>query len=147
MKFEYYSNVKEGQLQTNVRKQIAKDLSFFEKKRVKIVIEKLSAKRSNAQNSYLHALFTMYSIAMIDYTGDRDYTPAFIKNICKTEYLTKDKINEGTGEVIGKYVKDTSTLSKEEMSTFYDQIIQGAAEKHNIILMYPNEKGMLDFEE
>ncbi len=144
MKFEIISTIKD--FKPSNAKLIREALNHFNGKKVRIIIEKLKSKRSDRQNKFMHALFAIYAYELVNYTGDRKYTPAHVKNMCKTEFLKRDEINEKTGEVMGHYIQDTHLLNKEEMSKFWDEIIQDAAEKHNIILPYPNEDLMLKFE-
>lgn len=131
LRLEYYSNVKDGSLQLNVRKQIANDIKYFEGKRVEIRIEKLRSKRSSAQNR----LFHMYVGIIAKELG---YEFEEMKDILKYKFLLKEKVDEKTGEVF-KYLGHTSRLSKSEFADLVTGVIQFAAE-YGITLPLPGEQ-------
>jgi len=137
IKTEIFCNVENGKVISN-RKLLADTLATFSG-RVSITIQKAKKVRSNQQNKYLHAAFTILSKELINYTGDERYTPAMVKDIVKCKFLTVDMINENSGEVIGTRIKSTTELSTLEMSEFIDNMIRWAAEQFNINIIYPNE--------
>lgn len=136
----FISNVKDGTLQMNVRKQIAEKLPYFNDKRVKITIEKLYGKRSNPQNAYLHLLLTIFSNELIDLTGDERLDMETVKGMCKIKYLSESIIDEETGEVKATYVRKTSQLNKEEMGEFIENIKHYAMDMFGIYLPECNEQ-------
>lgn len=138
MKHEYFSNVKDGRLQKSVSFSIAKDLKYYEDKRIRITIEKLKSKRSLEQNAYLHLLFTLFTKALNDLGNE--FSMLEVKELCKCKFATIDVINEKTGEVIGQRIKGTSEMNKTELSEFIESIIRWAADYFHIILPYPNEQ-------
>lgn len=140
----FISNVNDGSLQMNVRKQIAEKLPYFNDKRVKITIEKLHGKRSNPQNNYLHLILTIFSNELIDLTGDKDLDLEKVKGMCKLKFLSKDIINQETGEIQGTYVRKTSELNKEEFGEFIEDVKRYAMDMFGIYLRDANEQiGML----
>jgi hypothetical protein len=140
----FISNVNDGNLQMNVRKQIAEKLPYFNDKRVKITIEKLHGKRSNPQNALLHLLLTIFSSELIDLTGDKDLDLEKVKVMCKLKFLSKDIVNQETGEIQGTYVRKTSELNKEEMGEFIEDVKRYAMDMFGIYLPDANEQiGML----
>jgi len=141
---EYLSLIKAGQIQRNVFNELLKDLPEYEGKRVVIRISPLTT-RTNRQNSYLHALFTIFSKELIDYTGDTSYTKDLVKSMAKTKYLLKRQVNEETGEVIGEYVQETHKLNKEEFTVFTKQVIGWAADAFGIHLPLPGESEQFDY--
>lgn len=136
----FISNVKDGQLQMNVRKQIATKLPYFNEKRVKITIEKLHGKRSNPQNAYLHLLLTIFSNELIDLTGDERLDMETVKSMCKIKYLSENLIDEETGEVKATYVRKTSQLNKEEMGEFIENVKRYAMDMFGIYLPDANSQ-------
>lgn len=136
-KTEIYCNVENGRIISN-RKLLADTVATFSG-RVSITIQKAKKTRSNQQNRYLHAAFTILSKELINYTGDERYTPKVVKDIVKCKFLTVDMINENSGEVIGIRIKSTTQLSTLEMNEFIDNMIRWAAEQFNINIPYPNE--------
>jgi len=104
-----------------------------------ITFTKPSNKRSIEQNRYLHALFTIFSKAMIEYTGDRIYTSAYMKDLCKTKFLIVDEVDPNTSQLIGQRVRHTSELNKKEIADFWEAVIQWAVETFNITLPFPGE--------
>lgn len=144
--FEWISTVKAGRLQKAVSSEIAAILQKFEGKRVLIKIEKLGATRSIRQNSYIHALFGIFSKELIDYTGDEQYDPKTLKNMVKTKFLLRDVFSAKTGEVTGQKVLRTRDLNKEDFAIFTDQVIRYAADEFHISLPQPGEETMLNFD-
>lgn len=136
----FISNVKDGQLQMNVRKQIATKLPYFNEKRVKITIEKLHGKRSNPQNAFLHLILTIFSNELIDLTGDERLDMETVKSMCKIKYLSENLIDEETGEVKATYVRKTSQLNKEEMGEFIENVKRYAMDMFGIYLPDANSQ-------
>lgn len=136
----FISNVKDGQLQMNVRKQIATKLPYFNEKRVKITIEKLYGKRSNPQNAFLHLILTIFSNELIDLTGDERLDMETVKSMCKIKYLSENLIDEETGEVKATYVRKTSQLNKEEMGEFIENVKRYAMDMFGIYLPDANSQ-------
>ena len=66
MKQEFISIIKDGKLQPSTTNNILKVLSGLEGKRVRVTLEKVSAKRSLQQNAYLHLLFTIFAESLND---------------------------------------------------------------------------------
>lgn len=144
-KFTYYSDSKDGVLSKSVENQIIRDLKYFNGKRVEITLTKARVKRSTQQNRYLHLLFTIFRDALNDLGNE--FTLEDIKDICKLKFAVIDVVNKDTGEVIGQKIQGTSEMSKSEMITFIDAIIQWAADHFNIVLPYPNEEFTMNFED
>ena len=137
IKTEIFCNVENGKVISN-RKLLADTLATFSG-RISITIQKVKKVRSNQQNRYLHAAFTILSTELINYTGDERYTAVMVKDIVKCKFLTVDMINESSGEVIGTRIKSTTELSTLEMNEFIENMIRWAAEQFNITIPYPNE--------
>ena len=137
MKAEFISIVKDGRLGRITANRIAKELQGHEGKRVLITIDKCSAKRSNAQNAYLHLLFTLLTDEL-NALGN-SFKMLEVKSLMKTKFLLIDVVNEETVEVIGERIKGTSECNKEEISEFIENVIRWAAELQ-IVLPYPNEQ-------
>ena len=129
---EYYSNVKDNQLQTNVRKQIAKDLKQFEGKRVVIKIEKLKSTRSQQQNKYWWVMMTILS-------HDLGYTKEEMHEIAKFKFLKREKVDEHTGEIF-EYLTSTTKLTKSEFADMTSEMIRWSAETFGIVIPLPNEQ-------
>lgn len=142
--FEWFSTVKNGRLQKGVSTEISSTLQKFEGKRILVRIEKVGATRSIRQNSYLHALFDIFSKSMIEYTGDEQYDAKTLKNMVKTKFLMRDVFNSKTGEVTGQIVLKTRDLNKEDFAIFTEQIIRYAATEYNITLPIPEEQFEMD---
>jgi len=142
--FEWFSTVKNGRLQKGVSTEISSTLQKFEGKRILVRIEKVGATRSIRQNSYLHALFDIFSKSMIEYTGDEQYDAKTLKNMVKTKFLMRDVFNSKTGEVTGQIVLKTRDLNKEDFAIFTEQVIRYAATEYNITLPIPEEQFEMD---
>jgi Ser-tRNA(Ala) deacylase AlaX len=144
VKLTYFSDVKEGKLQTNVRQRIANELQCFEGKRVEITIHRLRSKRSSQQNKYLHVLFTIFKDALNDLGNE--FTMQQVKDLCKRKFLSFDLVDKSTGEVIGEDIRHTSSLNKTEFNEFIESIIRWAASFFNIVLPYPSESIEINFD-
>lgn len=138
MKQEFYSDVREGRLQTGVRNKVADALKSYEGKRVYITISKASSKRSEQQNRYIHLLFTIFT-EQLNELGN-EFTMPQVKDLCKAKFALIDVVNEETGEVIGQRIKGTSEMGKLELNEFFEKVIRWASEMFHIELPYPNEQ-------
>jgi len=132
MKLEYHSNVKQGQLQMNVRKQIAKELKHFEGKRVEIKIQKLQSIRSIQQNRYWWVCMTILS-------NETGYTKEEIHEISKFKFLKREKVVEKTGEIL-PYIESTTKLKVSEFADLVSELQRWASETLNVYLPSPNEQ-------
>lgn len=133
----YFCHVGEdGGLQGLARKKLKKELrQTFAGKNIEIVIHRKKKHRSVQQNRVQWMYYTMIS----DVTG---YTKDEIHSICKTLFLTTEKVNEKTGSVYS-YTKSTTELSTVEHIEYTDQIKQWAAQEFEIVLPDPGEQ--MDF--
>jgi len=138
MKQEFISLIKDGKLQPSTTNNILKVLSGLEGKRVRITLEKVSAKRSLQQNAYLHLLFTIFTESLNELGND--FTMDEVKELCKTKFLLIEVMNVETGEVIGQRIKGTSEMTKTELNLFIENIIRWAADYFSIVLPYPSEQ-------
>ena len=138
MKQEFISLIKDGKLQPSTTNNILKVLSGLEGKRVRITLEKVSAKRSLQQNAYLHLLFTIFTESLNELGND--FTMDEVKELCKAKFLLVDVMNAETGEVIGQRIKGTSEMTKTELNLFIENIIRWAADYFSIVLPYPSEQ-------
>jgi len=138
LKQEFISIIKDGKLQPSTTNNILKVLSGLEGKRVRITLEKVSAKRSLQQNAYLHLLFTIFTESLNELGND--FTMDEVKELCKTKFLLIEVMNVETGEVIGQRIKGTSEMTKTELNLFIENIIRWAADYFSIVLPYPSEQ-------
>ena len=111
---------------------------FFPNCTVDIIIKKRRVKRSLNQNAFLHVLLTIFAKELQDLTGDRSLTMQRVKNMAKLKFLKVDVYNGETGECIGEEILDTSSLTKEQMATFIEDIYRYAAETFHIVLPTSN---------
>jgi hypothetical protein len=114
--------------------------TYFKGKTIEIIARKKRSRRSCQQNRYLHLLFNIFSAELINYTGDKQYTPSVIKEMMKFKFLLTDIANEETGEITGQYIKGTHELKKSEMIDFIDDVVRYAAENYGIKLPMANEQ-------
>ncbi len=138
MKQEFISLIKDGKLQPSTTNNILKVLSTLEGKRVRVTLEKVSAKRSLQQNAYLHLLFTIFTESLNELGNE--FTMDEVKELCKAKFLLVDVMNVETGEVIGQRIKGTSEMTKTELNLFIENIIRWAADYFSIVLPYPSEQ-------
>jgi hypothetical protein len=139
MKLTYYSNVKDGQLQKNVRLQIAEEVKHFEGKRVEVTIEKLKSTRSVQQNR----LWWLYVSIISKEVG---YSKEEMHEILKFKFLKREKVDEKTGEVF-EYIGSTIKLNKTDFADMVNDLIRYAAETFNIVLPLPGEQSEMNYGE
>lgn len=138
MKQEFISLIKDGKLQPSTTNNILKVLSGLEGKRVRVTLEKVSAKRSLQQNAYLHLLFTIFTESLNELGNE--FTVDEVKELCKAKFALIDVINKETGECLGQRIKGTSEMTKTELNLFIESIIRWAADYFAIVLPYPSEQ-------
>lgn len=143
MKEEFYTVTKNGKVGSFTGNKMRSFLSTLEGKRVKITIEKIISKRSNPQNSYLHVLIDIFT-KEINNLGT-EIRPDKWKEILKYKFLLTDQVDESSGEVLGQYVRDTSSLNKSELSDFIEKIKFYAADEYHIILPDAGDNYLIDF--
>ena len=136
MKLEYYSDVKGGNLQTNVRKKIAEELKQFEGKRVQVRIEKLKSKRSIQQNRY-------WWLAMTILGNELGYSKEETHQLMKFKFLKRERVVEKTGEIL-EYIESTTTLSKSDFADMISEMVRWSANM-GIIIPLPGEQLETDF--
>lgn len=144
IKEDFYFTPKNGRIGSSItRNKIMSLLFTLEDKKCKLTIERLSSKRSNPQNSYLHVLIGIFCKG-INELGTEMH-PKRWKEILKFKFLLTDEVDESTGEVLGKYIKDTSALNKEELSVFIEKIKFYAADEYHIVLPDAGDNYELNF--
>jgi hypothetical protein len=111
-----------------IPKRISEDIkNFFELmkgKPVEIKLTKISDKRSDLQNKYLHVILALITDEL-NKMGN-EFRMSEIKELLKAKFLLIDVVNEKTGECIGQRIKGTHECSKEEIGLFIDNIIEWA---------------------
>jgi len=137
-KIEFITSVTNGKLSKQATEGIKQSLAKLEGKRCIISIEKLSAKRSDQQNKFLHVLLTAFT-QELNALGN-EFKMATVKDLCKMKFAMVDVVNSSTGEVIGQQMKPTSAMNKIELNEFFESIIRWAAEDFDIQLFYPGEQ-------
>lgn len=133
---EFFSNINNGRLQSNVAQQIKECLPTFEGNRIVIKIEKVKAIRSLQQNK----LYWVYNKILSDTIG---YDKDELHEIIKYKFLTKEKVDTNTGEVYN-YVGSTTKLNKSEFANFVSDLQRWASETFNCYLPSPNEQLTID---
>lgn len=137
MELTYYSDVKEGKLQNNVRQKIAQELPHFNGKRVEIIIRKLTKKRSQQQNK----LWWVYvDIIRKELGYDKDE----MHEILKMQVNPLEKVNEKTGLVM-TYGGSTKDLKVSEFMELIERLVRWSAENLDIVLPMPNEMQEINF--
>lgn len=138
-KLEYYSDVKEGQLQDNVRKLIAKELSRFNGKRVTITISKAKKTRSNKQNKFYWKYIIGSQIDCFKERWGEMFDPEQIHDWNKANVWFHEVVNEDTGEVfkIPGSSRKQSTVQFEER---LEKLRQFFELSFGWKLPYPNEQ-------
>ena len=135
----YISTVTKGKINGVTSEKIKQQISLHEGKKIIITIERMSKKRSLAQNNFIHLLFTIFATSFNETTGN-DFSMQKIKDWMKKMFLTEPLVDEATGEIIGEYVKHTADLKTVEMMDFLNKVVRYAQDEWNIRLPLPNEQ-------
>lgn len=107
-----------------------------------ITVEGVGKRKIQAQNSYLHVLFTIAAKMMnAEGFGDgRQLTKDRVKAYAKVSELYPMQDVVFPGGVVKQVWKDTHELTKEEAMETIDWVIRHFAEEHGIILPHPGEQ-------
>lgn len=117
--FIFHSNVSEGgELQKNIRQLIKDCLPSFKKKRVEIIIRKLSSKRSEQQNKYYWACVVNEQIDCFKERWGEVYSQSQVHEWNKANIFCTEKVDEATGEIFK--MPDSST--KETKSSWEEKM-------------------------
>lgn len=137
MKGETYTIVKEGgtikSAALRAHMDALPDGSYF------VTVEQATKRKSTAQNSYLHVLFTIAAkeLNKEGFGNGQQWTKERVKAHCKrAELYPMEDALLPNGEIIQVW-KDTHELTKEEAMETIDRVIRYFAEL-NIILPEPN---------
>ena len=133
---EFFTDIKGGRMQTNVVKQIQSVLHSFEGKRISIKLDKIKSSRSHQQNKYYWVCVTILS-------QEIGYEKNELHEILKYKFLTKEKVDEKTGECYN-FVGSTTKLNKTEFGEFVAELQRWSSQTFNVVLPDPNEQVMLD---
>ncbi len=145
MKLEYFSDVKDGQLQDNVRKLIANELPRFNGKRVKITIEKAKKTRSNKQNKFYWKYIIGSQIDCFKERWGEMFDPEQIHDWNKANVWFEERVNEDTGEVI-KMPGSSAGQSTFQFEERLEKLRQFFKLSFDWKLPYPNEQSDLTLE-
>jgi hypothetical protein len=102
-------------------------------------VEQATKRKSQAQNSYLHVLFTIAAkeLNREGFGDGSQWTKERVKAHCKREGLYPMEDVVMPGGVVGQVWKETRDLSKEEAMETIDRVIRYFAE-WSIVLPEPN---------
>ena len=132
------SKVKDGKLILNTER-IATALRQFEGKRVEIVLRKDNYYRSNQQNAYYFAVIVPLTIEAIKNEWAETWGVEKTHNMYKTMFLSEEKANYRTGEII-KIPKSTTQNTTIEQEDFHNQCREFLREWFNVEAPLPNEE-------
>lgn len=96
---------------------------------------------TDAQRQFFHSVIiedVQRGLLQMGYAEAQD--KKFVKDLIKHKFLTREKLNETTGEVI-TYTRNTSSLSKDEYSWLIDSVIRWAAEWLGVTVRNPKDYG------
>lgn len=144
-KIELYSDVKNGQLQMNVRKLIAENLPGFNDKRVKIVIERAKVKRSDNQNRFYWGYIIPSQIDCFKEMWGEIYDAEQLHDWNKANVWYEEKVNDDTGETF-KIPSSSTKVSKYEFEQRLEKLRQFFELSFSWKLPYPNENATLELE-
>ncbi len=132
MELIFFDKVTNGRPSLHWTKKFELEARCFDGKDIVILIKKKKKTRSLEQNRWMWACTTILS-------NELGYDKEEMHEIIKYKFLTKEKVNETTGEVL-KYVGSTASLTTFEFTQFMEALVRWAAETFSIILPYPGEQ-------
>lgn len=133
---EFFTQIEGGKMQPNIVKQIQDYLPTLKKSRYCVSINKIKSVRSLQQNKYYWVLNKILS-------DELGYDKNELHAIIKFKFLTKEMVDENTGEIYN-YVGETHKLNKSEFSGFIAELQRWAAEKFNCYLPSAGEQLNID---
>lgn len=95
-------------------------------------VRKWRGNRTLPQNAYYHGVVLIYVAEGLKEATGEDWTGGRAHEFCKEKFLSIDIFSKKTGEVIGRFIRSTASLNKEEFAKYIDQIIQFASEQLNV---------------
>jgi len=145
MKTEILADVRaDGTLSTAKRMEAHRAFLAFAGKRIRITVERLYNKRSNAQNRYFHGVclpIIQQGLLDIGYNEARDM--AWVKDFVKANLLTVE-VADSEG-VVRKAIRQTSGLSKSEFMDFIADLQQWGSQELGVYIPDPNEQVEMGF--
>ena len=120
-----------GEIPKAARQAIQRELLAYAGKRIRIIIEKYTKKRSNEQNAYYFGVI----VKMISqHTG---YTDKEVHRLLAESFLGTKEVK--IGDLVSKQPISTTTCSTSDFMAYMADIQQWAAENINLYLPDPNE--------
>jgi hypothetical protein len=137
---EHILHRKDNQFNGGSWKAFTNKLSQLPDGKFLVKVENIS-KRSNQQNRYIHAvLIPEFGKALHQQGHEHLNDPAIAKKVMKEIFLKT--------EVDGlPFTKDTSDLTKAEMSVLIEEVIKFCADNLNYQIAYPNEQLTMQIDE
>ena len=136
LKIQITSHVENGKLTRN-RKSLAEAITNFNNKDITITIQRKRKQRSNNQNRYLHASFTILKNELNNLGNN--FKMEEVKELVKAKFLMVDVVS-GDGEIYGQRIKGTHECTTVEMLEFILSMRQWAFEVFNIDIPEPNSQ-------
>lgn len=141
----FYGKIIDGALHIIKQPEVIANIVKFGDGFVEIDM-KHKRQRSSQQNRYLHGLLIpefRKALNSVGYDEVKDDVQA--KECLKAMFLTRHYESSGSDLPQIPYVRDTSTLTKEEMGDLIEEVIKFAAEHMNYRIPYPNEQTEIEY--
>ena len=138
-KIETYGEVKSGSLRIIHRKKFVGALKTWKDCRVKLTVEKAYKKRSSMQNAYYWGVIIQIWHDIILEEWQEDWSKERTHDFLKMHFLTEEKVNENTGEVL-KIPLSTTEQTTTELEEYFSRCRNAAFEMFNVIIPLPNEQ-------
>ena len=139
MKHEFFSDVKEGKLQQNVRKLIADLLPSFNDKRVRVTIERLTSKRSLQENRYYFGCVVPEEAQCFKEMWGEIYNKERVHLFNHNMFFYDEMLNEKTGEII-KIPRSSASYKVSEFELKMEEIRQYFELNFDWKISLPNEQ-------
>jgi NinB protein len=144
MKYTHYGNIKDSKLFIINRKIFDKDMASMDGKQVEIVVSPKKKTRSNQQNRYYWSVVVGLIKEGFVNMGHEDITAENTHDFLKARFLSKEVVNEQTGEVLN-IPTGTADLTTTDFMVFIDKCSKFAAEYLNVIIPEPNSQTEINY--
>lgn len=140
MKIKYFGKVNdEGRLRIFNKKVFFEDLKNLKGKDIELVIQKRTKRRSTEQNNYYWGCIVNVLIDAIKEEWGDIYSKEKAHLLLKANVNFKEKVNEGTGEII-RITKTTTTHNTIEQEEYHENCRRFIEEWFNVKVPLPNEQ-------
>lgn len=139
MKLEYEFEIREGKIHIFHRTQFDSDVGRLKWTKGIMTLEKKKKKRSLNQNRYWWKILVPIVQQGLNDVGIFCPTPEHAHDVIKLQFLSREEVNQKTGETL-KVLGTTTTLSTSEFMDLISEVQAFGAEFLGVTIPSPNEQ-------